>query len=59
VSSNLKTITLEMPFMDDSMIDLFGEDAVQENIVNALVAAPEFGALIDRIDLAHASGCCQ
>ncbi|GAB7338934.1 hypothetical protein MBLNU457_5612t1 [Dothideomycetes sp. NU457] len=48
-----------MPFMDESMIDLFGEDAVQDNIVNALVAAPETGALIDRIDLAHASGCSQ
>lgn len=48
-----------MPFMDESMIDLFGEDAVQDNIVNALVAAAESGALIDRIDLAHASGCRQ
>lgn len=45
--------------MDESMIDLFGEDAVQDNIVNALVAAPEAAALIDRIDLAHTSGCCQ
>jgi len=41
------------------MIDLFGEDAVQENIVNALNAEPEPWSLINRIDQAHTSGCCQ
>jgi len=58
-SSLNNTNTLEMPFMDESMIDLFGEDTVQENIVNALTAEPETWSLIDRIDQAHTSGCCQ
>jgi len=48
-----------MPYMDDSMLDLFGEDTVAEDINAAIGNEPQSVALIERIDQIHLSGCCQ
>jgi hypothetical protein len=49
-----------MPYMDDDMLDLFGEDAVGGELSNDLIQPlMESQALIERVDQAHHSGRCQ
>lgn len=48
-----------MPFMDETMLDLFGEEAVSDDLQAALAPVIESRALIERVDKSHSLGCCQ
>ena len=48
-----------MPFMDGDMLDLFGEEAVGEDLDTTLVPLGESRALIQRVEQSHILGCCQ
>ncbi|PNS19940.1 peptidyl-tRNA hydrolase [Sphaceloma murrayae] len=48
-----------MPFMDDAMLDLFGEDAVGEGLATLHTQEPESASTLLRLDQQRRSGCCQ
>lgn len=48
-----------MPFMDDAMLDLFGEDAVGDGLGALQPHEPESRSVIRRLDQLHRCGCCQ
>ncbi|KAG8625733.1 hypothetical protein KVT40_006134 [Elsinoe batatas] len=48
-----------MPYMDDAMLDLFGEDAVNDGLAALQVQDPESAAVLQRLDQLQTSGCCQ
>ena len=46
-----------MPFMDDPMLDLFGEENVGDDLVSAIPREAESPALILHVDQQHNSAC--